>query len=229
MNDTTKPAAGLHYMHAEGSGPYELIGVATGAGPSKVEPVRVIYRRISDGKLFYRYAWDFVDRMNGVPASKASAVPKDWKLVPIEPTPRMLDAGGFYHIYGPNPVGKVELSLAKSTWKAMLAAVSQSEVGNSTLSQTPELAQPSIADDPEFRSMFLTCGGTLIWTEEAFRPKAAYIDAKVTLARLEGIRYANTLGQFLSNSDSAEIKEWKTRCFAAEEKLASIRAALDKE
>ncbi len=53
-------------MHEEGSGPYEVIGVAIGAGPSKVEPGRVIYRRLSDGQLFYRYGWDFGKRMKPV-------------------------------------------------------------------------------------------------------------------------------------------------------------------
>lgn len=49
----------------------------------------------------------------------------------------------------------------------------------------PEHAQPSIADDPEFRAMYLTCAGTLLWTEESYRQKAAYIDAKLNEARHE--------------------------------------------
>jgi hypothetical protein len=52
-------------QHAEG-GLYEVVGLAKGAGQSRDEPVIIVYRAISDGKLWYRTPEDFNKRFEEV-------------------------------------------------------------------------------------------------------------------------------------------------------------------
>ena len=45
-----------------------------------------------------------------------------WKLVPVEPTRKMLDEGGFYFIQGGGSVSDSDMAQAKRVYRAMLAA-----------------------------------------------------------------------------------------------------------
>ncbi|WP_395406235.1 hypothetical protein ACHMW6_06065 [Pseudoduganella sp. UC29_106] len=115
----------------------------------------------------------------------------------------------------------------------------------------PEHVQPSIADDPEFRAMYLTCAGTLLWTEEGFRQKTAYIDAKLTQARVEGaepycdlvreicfqlscggynsegLMPVETARQKIAAGIDMLVQPWRERAIKAEAQLAAIRAGVE--
>jgi len=45
-----------------------------------------------------------------------------WKLVPVEPTRKMLDEGGFYFIQGGGSVSDSDMAQAKRVYRAMLTA-----------------------------------------------------------------------------------------------------------
>lgn len=54
-----------------------------------------------------------------------------------------------------------------------------------------------------------------------------HIDAKLAQARVEGVNAANDFRALVSDSDTAEIKEWKARAIAAESRLAEIRRGVE--
>lgn len=54
----------------------------------------------------------------------------------------------------------------------------------------------------------------------------AHIDAKLAQARASGVMAANDFRQLVSDSDTAEIKEWKARATTAEAKLKTIRGTV---
>lgn len=59
-------------------------------------------------------------------ALSALAVPPGWVLVPVEPTPEMLEAAVQAICYGPEG-GFTRISGPSKTWRAMLAAVRSDE------------------------------------------------------------------------------------------------------
>lgn len=60
-----------------------------------------------------------------VPAPLSPGSTGDWVLVPKEPTREMLNAMAFYHIQHAGAAGAVEISLARSSYRAMLSAAGE--------------------------------------------------------------------------------------------------------
>lgn len=112
---------GTHYLYAAPVSEAKAQGVVMPPSPYMPGSQPTDFTDYELGEIHGRIAmWEEVKRLNAAPVQKVS-VPDGWKLVPVEPTPKMIDAT-WYHEIDMSCGIESQGARNKRIYEAMLAA-----------------------------------------------------------------------------------------------------------